>query len=432
MDEAISVAEQSVLGCMMLNYKTVMPKLVHSIKEEYFTDVRHRKIFATALKLYNENKAVDDIVLLDAMSGTDVSVSYISGLGSLMPTASHIDTYIELVRENALKNKLSRELLQAQQLLKTGEKNPYEIIGSFNEVMVGFKQEEYRNVISVNDILLDVYNEVKDGKKRGIMTGYDKFDRITKGLHKQNLVVIASGPGKGKTSFALNIVNNVCKSGHGVLFFTLEMSTNEIASRVLSIVSGIDSNESDHDLMGFLPNVTRDRLTACGTISEYAFYLDDMPVTINELKAKTRIKMVETARSKKTIDLVVVDYLQLVSESGLEGSREREVSAIVYGLKNMAKELNIPVIALAQTNRLAEKEHGRDYKLYDLRESGAIEQAADYIFFLNQDKEVNRLTLKCEKNRHGPQFFMDLEFFPNCTKFIEIKEKQECTNTSEE
>lgn len=412
--------EQCILACLFLNTKACLPVVMKILVVNDFENPVHRVILTAIIKLEKDGKAIDYITVAPEVQKVygEFLASYLSDLANSLPTTTHIETYCLQLKEFSNKAKLKKILLGAVDEIINSDSET--VINDIDEVLQEIRGDKPSEIVYVKDIINAVYDEIKAGKQLGLLTGIKKIDDYTGGFQKQNLIVLASGAGKGKTSLAINFCYNFMYLGKTVLFFSLEMSTYEIVKRLVALVSGVSTSFSNHELWGEIQ--IADRVNACSIISGYNLFIDDKPQTVQSLAASTKLKMHELQTEGLAVDIVVIDYLQLLSEKdGRNESREREVSAMAYGLKNLAKSLNIPVIALAQTNRLAEREKGRDYKLYDLRESGAIEQAADMVMFLNDDSaDDTKFKLDVAKNRHGPTFFINLEFTKSFHKFKEI------------
>jgi len=420
-------AEQVVLGCILVRHKYCLAVALKVLQPSDFYDPRHVIIFQTMIELNNRNSAIDQITVYDEFlkTGVDIFASYLSGLADLVPTTANIETYVLQVKEFSKRRAMLENISAAKAALDAGA-DTEQIINNFSDIFSQMQNDRLNEIVNIKDVINEIYDEVKEGKKTGMLTGINRIDRVTKGLHKQNLIILASGAGKGKTSLALNLCVNILKGGYTVLLFSLEMSVSEMIKRLLAIISETDSNQSNADLVAWgAPDDLTRRLSACGLLSQFPFYINDKPQNIRTLISSAKAKAIELSREKKKLDLIVVDYLQLIDEMSDTDTREREVSAMAYGLKNLAKSLDIPVIAVAQTNRLAEKEGKRDYALYDLRESGAIEQAADGVIFINDPKEEGKMEYKIDfaKNRHGPAFFFEMNFLKVINKFIEVEEK---------
>jgi len=243
------------------------------------------------------------------------------------------------------------------------------------------------------------------------------------GLQKSNLITLAADTGKGKTALALNIAANVLADNKTVLLYSLEMSASENIKRLLSIISETNSNVSDSDLF---PDDVNKRLNGCNFIMEHNFFVNDKQQSVDTVAATSKAKMNELRRKGGTIDLIIVDYVQILSGSGRAENRQSEVAGIAQRLKGLAKEINIPVIILSQVNAEYEKDK-RQLRLNDLRESKAIAHASDIVMILNKDKDDFRdpnYTLNILKNRNGPLFYMKLEFIREYTKFIETEKEE--------
>jgi replicative DNA helicase len=403
-----------------------------TLKSEDFLNPLNRGIFDAIIKLDAEKKDIDAITIQETIPGVDVA--YVRGLADLMPTWAHIDTYIEQVRSASRKKRLIEgfeKILADAKESQDIEKMLGEIQNFGNENI----EQDINDCMSIKDLMIAIYPEIRDGRETGLQTGFDTLDRGLHGFYPQNLIVLASGAGKGKTAIALNFCVNMIQDNKHILFYSLEMSKFEIGKRMLAIDSEISSNKSDKILNGnaFSEGKADYRRQRQGALSALSFEVNDRVQSLNTLIADARARATEQKRRGNPYDLIVVDYLQLIMPNNVKDNRERQVAESAYGLKMLAKILNIPVLAIAQVNRLADKEKGREYETFDLRESGAIEQAADIVIFLNharkalgENKYEEKYNLSIKKVRHGSQFFVPIIFTGDITKFREVENDKTC------
>ena len=425
-------AEQAVLGCMLTDKDSVI-SAVETLTEEDFYREDNKIIYKAILNLYNRAEAVDIITLKDelsAMGKLDAigGLEYLAELPDKVPTTANVERYIKIVEEKSTLRSLIRTAndiinygydptQDVEDIMDNAEKKIFNIMQKKNQT--GYS--------SIKDILVDSFTELEDLYNRkqhvtGVPTGFIDLDNRTAGLHNSDLVLVAARPAMGKSAFALNIATNAAlMAGTGVAIFSLEMSKEQMANRILGSVAQVDGNSirtgriADDDWIKLA--------NASGELSQTGIFIDDTPgISVMEIRAKCRkLKM------EKNIGLVVIDYLQLVQGSKRAGSREQEISEISRSLKILAKEINVPVIALSQLSRAPEQRPDHRPMLSDLRESGAIEQDADIVMFLyrddyyNQDSEKKNIAeVIIAKHRAGSTGTVELAWLGNYTKFANL------------
>ena len=389
-------AEQSVLGSILLE-NSAANRVFEILSERDFYSEAHRKIFIVIKDLSEKNEPVDlitlsnalkDKSLLDSVGGT----TYLASLVDNVPSAANAANYGKIVKEKAILRGLitsATEIIDncyetgsdVDTILDKAEHSIFEI--SENKV-----RQDY---FPIRDIIKDSFRSIEDLYSRqqlitGVPTGFGKIDDLTAGLQKSELIIIAGRPSMGKTAFALNIALHAAMEAQiPTAVFSLEMSKEQLAFRLLSSEARVDAQRLRK---GFLGETDWPKLTtAAGRLSDAPLYIDDTPaITVLEMKAKSR-----RLKADKGLGLVVVDYIQLMRSSYSHDSREREISDISRSLKALAKELNVPVVALSQLNRQVESRPNRRPQMADLRESGAIEQDADVIAFITG--------MRCTTNR---------------------------------
>jgi len=424
-------AEQSVLGGILLENAALNPVLEIMAGSDFYSDA-HRKIFGGILELSDRNQPVDLITLsnhlrdkkqLDAVGGA----VYLSQLVDNVPSAANISHYARIVKEKSVLRNLigtATEILNrtygagadVDSVLDEAEHAIFEI--SQNKIKPSF--------YPLKDIIKDSFRTIERlyEKKElitGVATGFTKLDEMTSGLQRSDLIIIAGRPSMGKTAFALNIAQ-FCSVEEGVpvAVFSLEMAKEQLAMRMLSSEARVDSQKIRKGFLGESdwPKLT----TAAGRLSEARLYIDDTPsISVLEMKAKSR-----RLKAEHGLGLIVLDYLQLMKGSDYADTREQEISEISRSLKGLAKELNVPVVALSQLNRKVEDRTSRRPQMADLRESGAIEQDADVILFLYRDEVYNKSEDNPEKGfaeviigkqRNGPVGTVKLVFQEKFTRF---------------
>ena len=426
-------AEQAVLGSMLVDKDAVIAGLQY-LKEDDFYREDDKAVFEAISSLYLKSEPVDLITVKKELTENGSferigGMEFIASLPGKVPTTTNVDRYIKIVEEQSMRRKLiqtSNELIslgyddteETERIIDLAEKRVMDL--SQNSSNTGYS--------SIKDVLVSTFDELEKlfnqkGKISGITTGFSGIDRMTSGLHDSDLLIIAARPAMGKSAFAINIATNAAKSGVPTVIFNLEMSKEQVVNRILSSEAMVDSNKlrtgqlDDTDWMKLA--------SASGILSETPIYIDDTPgISIMEIRTKCRkLKM------ERDIGLVVIDYLQLITASGKKNaSREQEISEISRSLKILAKELKIPVIALSQLSRSAEKrQEDKRPMLSDLRESGAIEQDADIVMFIyredyyNSDTpEKNVAEIIFAKHRGGSTGTVKLSWLGNYTKFLDI------------
>lgn len=426
-------AEQSVLGCMLLD-KEVIPNITEVLKSEDFYRDDHKEIFEAVMDLFERAEPVDLITISDQLKqrGTLDKVGgleYLTNIATSVPTTANARHYAKIVEEKSILRKLiktSSDILnlgyeasdEVSIILDRAEKSIFDILQKRNTK--GFSH--------IKDVLVDAFNKLEElynnkGHITGVPTGFTDLDYRTAGMQNSDLILIAARPAMGKTSFALNIAQYAAIHGKvPVAVFSLEMSKEQLVNRMLCSEVMIDSQKMR---VGKLDDSDWQKMAmALGPLSEAPIYIDDTPgVTVMELRAKCRRLKLE-----KDLGLIVIDYLQLMQGRGKTENRQQEVSEISRSLKILAKEINVPVITLSQLSRAPEARSDRRPMLSDLRESGAIEQDADMVMFLYRDDYYNPETEKqniaeviIAKNRNGATGTVELRWFGEYTKFANLK-----------
>lgn len=433
-------AEQSVLGGILLENEALNRSLevLGADASENFYRETHRKIFLAMLELNEKAEPVDLITLSDTLKGKGWleeigGTSYLASLADSVPTAANITHYAKIIKEKAL---LRRLINAATEIVTQG----YELPGDVEEFLDYsersiFEVSEKRvkpSYFSIRDLIKDSFKFIDQRYEKkelvtGIPTGFADFDQITTGLQPSDLIIIASRPSMGKTSMSLNIAQYAAiESNVPVVIFSLEMAKEQLVLRMLCSEARVDANRLRG---GFLSESDWPRLTsAAGRLSEAPIFIDDTPaMTVLEMRAKAR-----RLKSDQNLGLVIVDYLQLMQGRRDVESREKEISEISRSLKALAKELNVPVVALSQLSRRTELRTGNRPQLADLRESGAIEQDADLVAFIYRDELYNPDTedkgmaeIIIGKQRNGPIGLVKLAFLSSYTRFENLAERRE-------
>ena len=431
-------AEQAVLGSIIIDPKC-LNDVATSVKAEYFYIPQHREIYSTLAEMYELSQTIDFVSLLEKLKRDGVydeagGKAYLTQLVQTVPSAANVLTYVAIVRERYYARSL---MTAAQDIIKDINDNALDsgrLLDSAEQRIYEIRQG--REITGLTHIKSVIENETYDRLSKmadpetradyiGIPCGIGELDRMITGLNKSDLIILGARPGMGKTSFALNIVRNVAvNTGRTVCFFSLEMTRDQLAQRMLSSEAGIKSEKLR---TGELDEDEWTRLAQAGdALSKADIYFDETSsITVPEMKAKLR-------RMKK-VDLVVIDYLGLMHSARQIDNRVQEISEITRSLKIMAKELNIPVVTLAQLARAGEKRQEHRPVLSDLRDSGSIEQDADIVLFLYRDayydsekaddedlSDQTKSECIVAKNRHGEIGTIPLHWDGQFTRFTSV------------
>jgi len=427
-----SDAEVSVLGSILIDKDAILD-VAPIIKPEHFYKESHQHIFSAMLDLYEERKPIDLVTVADQLKKKKQlkKVGGNSFLGSLaegVPTSAHAESYAKIIKDEATKRNLINVASKIVESSFDEGKTAQEILDEGEQAIFGLSQKHMRqNFVSIKDVLAESFDRLDELQKqvgglRGVPTGFNSLDDTLAGMQDSNLLILAARPSLGKTSLALNIAQFVSvKKKIPVGFFSLEMSQEELIDRLLVSQGDIDSwrlktgrlSESDFTKLS----------DAMGELAETPLFIDDTPaLSILEMRTKAR-----RLQAEHGLKLLVVDYLQLARSSRRWDSRVQEVSDISMGLKNLARELKIPVLALSQLSRAVESRGVKIPQLADLRESGGIEQDADVVMFLyrEDDEDLENVSLKIAKHRNGPLKTIQLFFKGDRISFFETERKRE-------
>lgn len=427
-------AEQAVLGCMLTDKDSVIAA-IEKLKLDDFYREDNKAIYEAMLALYAKSEPIDIITVkaelvsngkFDQIGGLE----YLAALPEKIPTTTNVEKYIKIIEEKSILRNLIKT---ANDIIAAGYDQTEEVEDIMNiaekKIFDLMQNKNAKGYTAIKDVLVGTFSELErlynqKGYITGIETGFTELDYKTSGFHKSDLIIIAARPAMGKSAFAINIATHAAISNNvPVIIFNLEMSKEQVANRILCSEAMVDSNKirtgkiDDNDWIKLA--------NSSGRLAEAPIYIDDTPgISIMEIRARCRKLKIE-----KNIGLVVIDYLQLVQGSGKKNSsREQEISEISRSLKILAKELDIPVIALSQLSRGAEKRDDKRPMLSDLRESGAIEQDADIVMFLyrddyyNQDSEKKNIAeVILAKHRGGSTGTVELLWLGNYTKFANLE-----------
>ena len=437
-------AEESVLGACFLS-KYALQKASENLTEESFYSDKNAKIFSTMLSLQDEKTPIDLTTVTTYLKNkkqlNDVGgVEYLTEVVNFVPTASNVDYYIKTVEETAiLRNLIETATEIASEGYRTDETVNEILDNSEKKILNIVKNRKSSEFRSMKDILSKTQADLERLSKAkneitGLATGWYDLDRITTGLHENELIIIAARPAMGKTAFALNLATHVAMTQEkSVAVFNLEMSAEQLAQRIISSVGQLDGFKLR---TGQLMNNDWKRINeAVSQLSETNLVIDDTPgITIGEVRAKCR----RLASSEKGLALIVIDYLQLISGGRNYGAnRQQEVSDISRSLKTLAMELNVPIIALSQLSRSVESREEKRPMMSDLRESGSIEQDADIVMFLYREDYYNKEArsednnsiseLIIGKHRNGPTATIELLFKKNTSTFLNLRKEPKNT-----
>lgn len=424
-------AEQSVLGSMLVDVMAVNAALEKLQPQDFYRD-SHRAIFTAMVDLTEKNKPIDLITVADNLKKMQLvekagGLSYVSSLSDVVPTTANISQYCNIVVEKAI---LRRLILTSSEII--GDSYGAEDVGAIlddaeRRIFEISQKRAGTSYAHIREVAQETFTQIEHmynhrGNVTGLPTGFLELDKLISGLQKSDLVILAGRPSMGKTACALNMVQNIAlRSKKGSVFFSLEMSRHQLAQRMICSEAGVDSQRVR---TGYLEEEDWGQLAlAVAQLSSANIFIDDTPgIPILELRSKAR-----RLKAEHDIDLIVVDYLQLVTTSRRVESRQQEIAYITRQLKSLARELEVPVVALAQLSRAVEQRQDKRPNLSDLRESGEIEQTADVVGFLYREdyynpeaEDKNMIDIIVAKHRNGPTGHAKLLFFKNIGKFANL------------
>lgn len=431
-------AEASLLGAVLIDADALV-KIADSVSVEDFFDPRHQRIYEAIVQLYERRSPIDVLTLADQLKNNTAldlvgGAAYLTELTNFVPTATHVEQYAEIVAQKSLRRRLIKASQQIVSLGYDESKALRELVEEAETQLFQVSQKHVKqSVISIETILAESFDRLDDlhrdkNKIRGVSTGFRDLDGILAGLQRSDLFILAARPSMGKTAFSLALAHNIATlTKEPVLIFSLEMSKEQLVDRLLSTESGVDAwalrtgnlTDTDFEKIGH----------AMGTLGEAPIYIDDTPgITVSDLRTKARREA-----HQHQIGLIIVDYLQLMSggsKFGGSDNRVQEISEISRGLKGIARELNVPLIALSQLSRSVESRNPQIPQLADLRESGSIEQDADVVAFIyreeyyNPDTDRKNITdIFIKKHRNGPTGSVELYFDREKQRFMSVDTK---------
>ena len=427
-------AEQAVLGAMLIDARCI-PAVIEKLRSEDFYLKQNRDIYETIYAMFSLSETIDPVTVLDKMRlhgvfDENTSRSYILQLMEVTPTAANVGEYMDIVKDKSLLRRIAETAGDLTAMVQEGSAAGQEVLDAAEQRIYAIRQgRASQGLTPLSAVVLDVLDRLEelsrsDSAVPGLSTGLPDVDSAISGLNNSDLILLAARPGMGKTSFALNVLLQVGKfSGKTAVFFSLEMSREQLAMRLISNEAFVDNKKL---VTGRLTDEDWDKVAlAAAALGRSKILIDDNPsLSVADMNAK--------CRRVEDLGLVVIDYLQLMQSAGgkqrySNENRQQVVSDISRALKIMAKELNVPVVCLSQLSRGPESRQDKRPMLSDLRESGAIEQDADIVMFLyrddyyNEDSENHNLA-ECiiAKNRHGETRKVELQWLPEYTTFSSI------------
>ncbi|WP_168123300.1 replicative DNA helicase [Paenibacillus sp. HB172176] len=426
-------AEQAVIGAVLLQPEALITAM-ERIRVEDFYGSAHQQIYEAMIELGEDSKPIDLVTLsthlMDKGLLEDIGgVTYLSKLANSVPTAANVDYYAQIVEEKSMLRRLIRT---ATNIVTDGYANSDEVAVLLSDaekkILEISNRRSSSGFISIRDVLMEVFEKVEflynnKGGTSGIPSGFVDLDRMTAGFQRSDLIIVAARPSVGKTAFALNIAQNVgVRAKETVAIFSLEMSAAQLVQRMICAEANVDATRMR---TGSLEGDDWEKLTmAIGSLSEAQIFIDDTPgVTVADIRSKCR-----RLKKENGLGMILIDYLQLISGKGKAGeNRQQEVSEISRTLKQIARELEVPVIALSQLSRGVEQRQDKRPMMSDLRESGSIEQDADIVSFLYRDdyydkesEKKNIIEIIIAKQRNGPVGTVELVFLKNYNKFVSL------------
>jgi replicative DNA helicase len=430
-------AEEAILGAILIDPDAII-RVATMIRPEDFYRERHGWIYDTALALHERREPIDLLTVCDELERREQldqvgGTQYITALVNAVPTSIHAEHYARIVERTATRRRLIDAAGQIAGLAYQEADDVDEVVDRAEQVLFGVSERRIsRELVPIRQVLSDYYDRVEyltrhRGEMIGIPTGFSDIDRLLGGLQRSDMIILAARPSVGKTSLALSIAHNAAKKyDRRVAFFSLEMSNEQVVQRLISAETGINAQrlrrgEIEQDEWGRFAKATSD-------LAESHLYIDDTPgVSALELRTKARRLHAEVG-----VDLIVVDYLQLMRGDYRSENRVQEISSISRALKALARELNLPLLALSQLSRGVESRTDKRPILSDLRESGALEQDADVVMFIYRDEMYNENTerpnladIMVAKHRNGPTGTVSLYFRKELAQFLEAEVRRQ-------
>tara|TARA_B110000014_G_scaffold258542_1_gene244813 strand:- start:1287 stop:2648 length:1362 start_codon:yes stop_codon:yes gene_type:complete len=428
-------AEEALLGSALLS-RDAVSRLMEEVRPADFYSPSNQTVYEAMKGLFDTGKPIDtvtvsELIFKDSKNATSINASYIARLVDNVPSSANFERYIEIVLEHSHRRKLLKASGRIELLAMTMDKEIHSVLDEAEQTIFTASDDAIGDgLVGVNDVLEKAIERIEEIENRGtglsgLPTYFTDLDNYLSGLQEGNLAVIASRPSMGKSSLALNIGTSVAKEGKVVAFFSLEMTKEELVQRVLFSEAKVTSGDARKGQLG--PEKWSRVVEAASKVNNLPLYFDDAPViTVTDIRAKSR-----RLKSAKSLDLIIVDYLQLMQSSSGD-NRQQEIAEISRNLKNLARELKVPILALSQLNRAAEAREDKRPRLGDLRESGAIEQDADIVMMLYRDDYYNPGTdvpgvaeVNIVKNRTGMTGKVELFFSKEFTQFSNYSRQEQ-------
>ena len=427
-------AEQAVLGCMLIDPEAA-PRVFHTLTEKSFYSTAHAYIYSAMSALFENNETIDTISVTNQLKKSGKlenigGVYFITGLSTDAPSATNVEYYAKIVKEKEILRSIIQSAVQMSTQAYDSKEDATIVLDQAEQILFDLSQDaergRFKSIEPVLHDVLDNWGSRKKGTLTGVPTGYYDLDDLLSGLQKSDLIICAGRPSMGKTALALSIARNAAlEYGHRVGVFSLEMSNTQLVERLITAEARVDSHLVR---TGRLPKNEWKRLAqAAGPLSEAEIFIDDSAgLNIMDLRAKAR-----QLKAEHDVELIIVDYIQLLNAGSKIESRQQEISFISRSLKALAKDLNIPVLALSQLSRAVENRTDHRPIMSDLRESGAIEQDADVILFIyrkyvysrdEEDKGLGEIIVG--KHRNGPTGSIDISFLSQYAKFENLSRMQ--------
>ena len=428
-------AEEALLGSALLS-RDAVSRLMEEVRPADFYSPSNQTVYEAMKGLFDTGKPIDtvtvsELIFKDSENSKSINASYIARLVDNVPSSANFERYIEIVLEHSHRRKLLKASGRIELLAMAMDKEIHSVLDEAEQTIFTASDDAIGDgLVGVNDVLESAIERIEEIENRGtglsgLPTYFSDLDYYLSGLQEGNLVVLASRPSMGKSSLGLNIATNVAKEGKVVAFFSLEMTKEELVQRVLFSEAKVTSGDARKGQLG--AEKWSRVVEAASKVNNLPLYFDDAPViTVTDIRAKSR-----RLKSSKGLDLIIVDYLQLMQSSSGD-NRQQEIAEISRNLKNLARELRVPILALSQLNRAAEAREDKRPRLGDLRESGAIEQDADIVMMLYRDDYYNPGTeipgvaeVNIVKNRSGQTGKVELFFSKEFTQFSNYSKQEQ-------
>ena len=428
-------AEEALLGSALLS-RNAVSRLMEEVRPADFYSPSNQTVYEAMKGLFDTGKPIDtvtvsELIFKDSKNSKSINASYIARLVDNVPSSANFERYIEIVLEHSHRRKLLKASGRIELLAMAMDKEIHSVLDEAEQTIFTASDDAIGDgLVGVNDVLESAIERIEEIENRGtglsgLPTYFSDLDYYLSGLQEGNLVVLASRPSMGKSSLGLNIATNVAKEGKVVAFFSLEMTKEELVQRVLFSEAKVTSGDARKGQLG--AEKWSRVVEAASKVNNLPLYFDDAPViTVTDIRAKSR-----RLKSSKGLDLIIVDYLQLMQSSSGD-NRQQEIAEISRNLKNLARELRVPILALSQLNRAAEAREDKRPRLGDLRESGAIEQDADIVMMLYRDDYYNPGTeipgvaeVNIVKNRSGQTGKVELFFSKEFTQFSNYSKQEQ-------